>query len=297
MRLSGLCRRGGRRRSGCVPPAAQGRRRLTELEYALDAEAAGAAFLAVLPADDAKLQAILNKIVPMVESRPGAGALALMRVLGSVACGVRPRVATVASAVADRMAKAGVSEPRWAAEVAEPVEVSDCARLYDGSGVLTFLSATFQRAGREHSFVVIVEQTHCGAAADIIVTGDQQLPGLMNSIRNSVLGGRTLGRQELTPAEFRWYAEDALGLARRARRRGSGWGSRAVCRRRYGRAAVRGAGPAAAGGLLRLRSRRNRRVSMATRSGESACRLCWRGSSAFSAPRRPGSRSGSTAWG
>ncbi len=183
---------------------------LTELEYALDAEAAGAAFLAVLPADDVKLQAILNKIVPMVESRPGAGALALMRVLGSVACGVRPRVATVASAAADRMAKAGVSEPRWAAEVAEPVEVSDCARLHDGSGVLTFLSATFQRAGREHSFVVIVEQTHCGAAADIIVTGDQQLPGLTNSIRNSVLGGRTLGRQELTPAEFRWYAEDAL---------------------------------------------------------------------------------------
>ena len=141
---------------------------LLDVEDALDAELAGAAFRTLLaPIDDDQFPEFLAAFVPAVESRPGAAALALLRLLGSAAPGTRPKGAEIAAAAADRMAAAGVSEPAWAAELAEPGHVSDCARLSDNLGALSLLVASFRRAGRGHAFVVVVEETHCGAAADI----------------------------------------------------------------------------------------------------------------------------------
>jgi hypothetical protein len=185
---------------------------LAEVEDALDAELAGAAFLAMVgAAGDDVFPAFLDAFVPVLESRPGRSSLAVLRALGSVASGAQPQVAEATSSAGDRMSAAGVPEPRWGAELAEPVEVTDCMRLDGGRGGLTALVASFRRAGRGHAFVIVVDEANCAAAADIVLVDADQLPAALDDIRDGfgALGG-DVSTQALDPAELRWYAEEAL---------------------------------------------------------------------------------------
>jgi hypothetical protein len=185
---------------------------LADTEEALEAELAGAAFLAMVGAvDDDVLPMLMDAFIPAVESRPGPGALAVLRALATVAAGVEPQLAAAAAAAADRVAAADVPEPKWAAELAEPVHVTECVRLHGDRPMLSVLVASFQRARRGHALMIVVDELQCAAAADILLVDADQLPTALNDICTQARAeGLDLRKQVLNPAEFRWYAEEAL---------------------------------------------------------------------------------------
>lgn len=162
-------------------------------------------------AGDELVPAFVQGFIPQVEAKAGGDALALLLAIGSVASGVQEQVAKAASAAAGRLVAAGIPTPRWAGELAEPVRVGDCVRLYDSQETMSVLVASFRRAGRGHAFMVIVDEQDCGAAADILFVDADHLPEALDDIRE---GGRADGldirTQVLDPAELRWYVEDAL---------------------------------------------------------------------------------------
>jgi Plasmid pRiA4b ORF-3-like protein len=185
---------------------------LADYDDALDAELAGAAFVAVLTvAGDELVPAFVQGLIPQVEAKPSSGALALLLAIGSVASGVQEQVAEAASAAAGRLVAAGIPKPRWAGELAEPVRVGDCVRLFDSQETMSVLVAAFRRASRGHAFMIIVDEQDCGAAAEIFFLDDSDLPEALDDIRK---GGRADGldirTQALDPAELRWYVEEAL---------------------------------------------------------------------------------------
>jgi hypothetical protein len=185
---------------------------LADAEDVLAAELAGAAFLAMVSAvDDEELARLTDAFIPAVESRPSPSAVAVLRALASVAAGVEPRLAAAASAAADHVVAAGVPESTWTAELAEPVHVTECVRLHSDRAALSVLVASFRRAGRGHALMIVVDELHRAAAADILLVDADQLPTVLEQI--GMLGradGLVLRRQALNPAELRWYAEEAL---------------------------------------------------------------------------------------
>ena len=185
---------------------------LAECEDALDAELAGAALVAMVTVTgDELVPAFVQGFIPQVEAEPSSGALTLLLAIGSVASGVHEEIAKAASAAAGRLVAAGIPKPRWAGELAEPVRVGDCVRLYDPHGTMSVLVASLRRASRGHAFMVIVDEQDCGAAADILFVDAVQLPEALDDIRK---GGRADGldirTQAMDPAELRWYIEEAL---------------------------------------------------------------------------------------
>jgi Plasmid pRiA4b ORF-3-like protein len=185
---------------------------LAECEDPLDAELLGAAFVAMVTVTgDELVPAFVQALVPQIEARPSGSALALLTAIESVASGTQEQVAKAASAAAGRLAAAGIPRPWWADELAEPVQIGDCLRLYDTQGTMSVLVGSFRRAGRGHAVMVIVDQQGCGAAEDIFVLDADRVPEALDDIRK---GGRADGldirTQALDAAELRWYLEDAL---------------------------------------------------------------------------------------
>lgn len=185
---------------------------LAECEDALDAELAGAALVSIVTvAGDELMPAFVQGFIPQVEAKPGSGALALLLAIGSVASGVQEQVAEAASAAAGRLMAAGVSTPRWAGELAEPVRVGDCMRLYDSQETMSVLVASFRRGSRGHAFLVVVDEQDCGAAVDILFVDADHLPEALDDIRKGgSADGLDIRTQALDPAELRWYVEEAL---------------------------------------------------------------------------------------
>lgn len=185
---------------------------LADHEHALDAELAGAALLTMLTLIEGdETAAFVQGIIGRVEARSGAGALALLLAVGSVAAGEQEEVARAASAAARRLVAAGVPEPRWAGELAQPPQLGDCVRLHDDQAMTSILVTSFQRAGHGHAFVITVDEQDCGACADIFVLDADELPGALDDIREGARAdGIHLTTQALDPAEFRWYVEGAL---------------------------------------------------------------------------------------
>jgi Plasmid pRiA4b ORF-3-like protein len=178
-------------------------------EDPLDAEAAGAVFVSVsLLGGEALEEVLVGELIPEIEARGTSAALAILLAIGSMA---RSRAGKAVSLAADRLGAAGVAPPAWAAELAEPLTVSDCWRLYDSKGIGSMLGCTFHRAGRAHAVVVGVNYANCGAADDILVLDVDQLPEAMEMMRAD---GREHGLEMMTEtldaAEFRWQVERAL---------------------------------------------------------------------------------------
>lgn len=133
----------------------------------------------------------------------------MLLAIGAVAGG---QVSQAASAAAARLVEAGVVRPRWAAELAEPIEVTDCWRLGDSDGLSSVLVCSFRRAGRaSHAAVISVDHLDCGAASEIHLVGADQLHGVLEQMRAS---GGDLGLEIVTtaldPAELRWQVESAM---------------------------------------------------------------------------------------
>src|SRR6266508_4345047 len=150
----------------------------------LEAEIAGAAFVSIgALAGEAFEEALVGGFFPEIEARATAGALAMLLAIGSVAQG---RAGKEASAAADRLAEAGVPRPGWAAELGEPVTVTDRWRLSDPQGTASMLACSFHRAGRSHAVGVSVDHLDCGAAGDILLLAAEALPHAPRMMRAGV---------------------------------------------------------------------------------------------------------------
>ena len=206
---------------GCDCPACSGAdfdagRMIEELtadvagfEDAVDAEMAAAMFVSAgATLGEAFEQALVGGFVPEFEARGTTGSLAMLASIAAVAPG---RGGQAASAAAGRLGRAGVARPRWAAELGEPVTVTDCVRVRDTQGTASVLACAFHRGDRSHAFLVSVDELDCGAASDIAVLDADQLPDALNAVQS---GGRDGGFEIVTDAlgaaEFRWRIEKAL---------------------------------------------------------------------------------------
>lgn len=182
---------------------------LIEFQDALDAELAGAAFVSVGTAIGADFeQALIEGLVPEFEARATAGSLAMLLSIAAIA----PRESSkAASAAAVRLAGAGVALPSWAAELDDPIGVTDCVRLHDTQGIASVLAGSFHRGTRSHAFVVTVDDLDCGAASDIFVLDPDGLPQALDDLQASGRDdGLEIVREALDAADFRWHVENAL---------------------------------------------------------------------------------------
>jgi hypothetical protein len=189
---------------------------LVESEDPLDAEIAGAAFVSIgAIAGEEFEEALVGGFIPEFEARANAEALAMVLAIGSVA---GDHVGKAASAAADRLVQAGIPRPGWAAELGEPVTVTDCWRLVDAQHTASMLVCLFHRAGRSHTVVMSVDHLDCDAAGDLLLFPvDQQVTALgmpATVLEMMATNGRDSGvelmKEALDPAEFRWQVETAL---------------------------------------------------------------------------------------
>lgn len=182
---------------------------LVGFEDPLDAEIAGAAFVSIGEmAGEVFQDALVGGFIPQFEARGSAEALAMVLAIGSVAQG---RAGKAASAAADRLVQTGIPRPGWAAELGEPVTVTDCWRIIDTQGTASLLACSFHRAGRSHAVVMSVDHLDCGAATGIVLLGVDQLPETLEMMRAGARdGGCEITQEALDPAELRWQVEAAL---------------------------------------------------------------------------------------
>jgi hypothetical protein len=182
---------------------------LLEAEDPLDAEIIGAAFVSIgALAGEGFEEALVNGFIPEIEARATPEALAMLLAIGSV---TPDHVGKAAWTAADRLVGAGVARPRWAAELAEPMTVTDCWHLADPQGSASILACSFHRAGRSHAVMISVDHTDCGAASDILLLDTAQLPEMLAAMQATAsAGGLAIRAETLDGAEFRWQAEKAL---------------------------------------------------------------------------------------
>jgi hypothetical protein len=175
----------------------------------MDAEIMGAALVTTgMRAAEGFEEALLDDLVPRFEKRATTAAMGALLAIGSIASEGPDKVALAA---ADRLVKAGVERPTWAAELSQPVTVTDCRLLSDTRDSESMLMCTFHRAGRAHTALVSMDHLDCGAATDILFVEADQLPSVLETVRGSARAdGIEVTEEELDPAEFRWQVEQAL---------------------------------------------------------------------------------------
>jgi hypothetical protein len=175
----------------------------------IEAELFGASFLAAgvagdLPREEV-MAAVTGSIVPAAAQYANREALALLLALDTVGVGPAPAQA------ARQLMAAGVEPPPWAAEVREPVQVSECRRYADAPANSSMLVCSFERAGRSHGFVVDVDHGDCDAAVDIVLFAPEELAEFTQTIEVGAAGmGFSITTEALDPAELRWHVERAL---------------------------------------------------------------------------------------
>jgi hypothetical protein len=182
---------------------------LVDADDPLEAELIGALIVSNLPsADEGLVDGLVEALIADLEVRANSGGLALLLSLGAVA---PSEAGQEAAAAADRVAAAGVARPRWASELASPVNVSESWRLRDIDGTASVLGCLFSRAGRTHAVVVTVDELDCGAASGVALLDSDELPEALSTLQaGSHSSGFELMREALDPADFRWHVENAL---------------------------------------------------------------------------------------
>ncbi|MEJ3744033.1 plasmid pRiA4b ORF-3 family protein [Actinomycetes bacterium KLBMP 9797] len=173
----------------------------------LDAELLAATIAASITVGGAEDDEI-DAFVAQITAPGGPGAVVLSLGLGAVAPG---RLGQEATKAADDLIAAGAPRPRWADELTQPVTVTNCQAIVNTTGAGTLLGGAFHRADRSHAMIVAVDDTDCGAAADIMILDGDMLPEAMESaITSSRRDGTPIKVETLDPAEFRWRVERAL---------------------------------------------------------------------------------------
>ncbi|HEY5858420.1 MAG TPA: plasmid pRiA4b ORF-3 family protein [Aldersonia sp.] len=173
-----------------------------------DAEMLGSFILSVPGvAKDELEQGLVRSFIPAIEERGTAPALALLLALGSVA---DDEVTPETTAAADRLVASGIQPPRWAADLDEPPTSSGHQRVVPSHTGISLLVCEFHRGDRTHRMAMYVDETECGAAAEIGLLADP-VDVVLDVIDEEVRGGGgELVIEDLDPAEFRWQAENAL---------------------------------------------------------------------------------------
>jgi hypothetical protein len=185
----------------------------------VEAEIAGAALVSMMTLaaaqsglDELLTHVLVGRLIPTLERRANIEAMAVLLAVGSVTEGT---VATAASAATDRLARAGVTRPRWADELAAPMRAQSCWRFCDPGGTESILGASFTRAGRSHALLLHVDALDCGAATAITLLAADEVPGALAILRaaDSYDTGHTGGpvrEDTLDAAQWRWQVENAL---------------------------------------------------------------------------------------
>lgn len=187
---------------------------LAEAEDPLEAEMAGALFVAMAQSGGDDTQAAFaGGFVPAIEARGGRAALTILTAISAMSGDEPTPAAASARAAAGRLTDAGVAPPVWAGELAQPLTAGPLTRMYDDEGTMSVLIGVFQRAGRGHALVLVVDHENCGAADQIYVLGEEELPTLVAGLHQGARAdGVTIKTEKLRAPEFRWYAEQALEI-------------------------------------------------------------------------------------
>jgi hypothetical protein len=185
---------------------------LAEAEDPLDAELAGASFVATAQSGEGAVAALADGLVPAMEAHGTRTALTLLTAISAVAGQGPERIDEAARTAVARLASAGVAAPSWADELAQPLTVGPLNRMYDVDGNMSILIGSFQRTHRGHALVIVIDHQDCGAAEEIYLVGEADLPTVVAGIHQSARhNGVTLKTKNLGAPEFRWYVEQALG--------------------------------------------------------------------------------------
>ncbi|HEY5858415.1 MAG TPA: plasmid pRiA4b ORF-3 family protein [Aldersonia sp.] len=177
----------------------------------LDAELVGSSILSFRRiAGSAFDEGLVSRVIPAVEQRASATALAMVLALGSVG---GDKVAPIAFAAADRIVAGGVQPPRWADELRAPVTSGNHRRLTVSEAATSFLACEFHRGRRSHALLIRVDDAECGAAGDIALLDEAGLQEAFDLIDEDVrMHGGEFTIEELDAAEFRWQVENALDV-------------------------------------------------------------------------------------
>jgi hypothetical protein len=175
----------------------------------LDAQTMAGSFLALCAKSGGGPDAIASVLIPAIEAWRTDGALKL---LFAVAATAEEPVAAAGAAAADRLVSTDMDPPTWAAEIEETI-TADCLRFYDADENMSILIGTMHRAGRSFSVFLSVDDWNCGAAADLLLLGSEDLEQALKEVRANARRAKISLREEaLDPAEFRWRAETALDV-------------------------------------------------------------------------------------
>lgn len=174
----------------------------------LEAEMVGSMILGVpaIDRDDVDLL-VVDLLIPNIEERGTAVALALLLALASVA---EDEVAAPAGAAAHRLVATGIRPPRWAAELDEPVTSTEHRRLVLPDHGTVLLACEFHRGRRTQRILVTVDEVAGWIASDIALLAEP-LPKALDLIAQGIRddGGEVI-TEDLDAAEFRSQVEDAL---------------------------------------------------------------------------------------
>jgi hypothetical protein len=178
-------------------------------EDPLDAEVLGAAFVSLgANAGEPFEEALIEGFIPAFEAAACEGALAMLLAIGAVCQG---RAAKAASTAAGRLVDRDVTAPRWPAELAKPVTITDAVRLRDTHVAASILACSFHRGARSHAILLTVDELDCGAAGEIAVLDVDQVTEALDAARTQASdAGWAIEQESLGEADFRWHVENAL---------------------------------------------------------------------------------------
>lgn len=134
----------------------------------LEVELAGAEFLAMVRGgldDPGDLPELLSTLVQQAEERTGRAALAMLRVLATIA---PQRIRVAAGAAADRLAESGLTDPEWVGQLGTP-EVSTCFGYSDHISQHA-IAVTFRYGRQRHAVNVLIDHDLGGGVKDLWVT-------------------------------------------------------------------------------------------------------------------------------
>jgi hypothetical protein len=185
---------------------------LAEVDDPLEAELAGALFVAMSRAGGGELmEAFAGAFIPAIEARGTRAALTLLTAIGAMGGDAEKPVAEAARAAAARLHAAGFAEPAWAGDLAQPLTAGPFTRMYDDQDSMSVLIGVFQRAGRDHALMVTVDHQHCDAAEQIYLLDAEELPIAVTAIHQGARqDGVSIRTKKLNAPEFRWHVEQAL---------------------------------------------------------------------------------------
>lgn len=177
----------------------------------LDAEIVGSLLVGLgASLGDGSEHVLLDQFLPTLEASGDPRAARLLAALGALC---DQPVADRAAAAVDRLRDRGVAAPAWAEQLSVPVTARDCVEILDADVGPLVLAARFERAGRTHAVLLLLDPEDCGEVAEVALLDGPQLPLALAELRRGARRDKVkLVETPLDPAEFRYRAETAIDV-------------------------------------------------------------------------------------